>query len=154
MLAAAILLATTAPEFHNNAASSVELVRVEAHLFYKGTGRLSDNLLGRAEPFVGWNTIIGEGSADEIADDLVVEARLASVDGKEKIITGPVALVVRNGKGKLIGSRTWTNVLTSKDGTVVLPLWLNDVGCAGELKVSARYNGQTRTARLALDCGE
>jgi hypothetical protein len=132
----------------------VDLDRVEAHLFYKGTGRLSGDLLNRAEEFAGWNTIIGEGGAEEPADDLVVAARLTSHDGTEKYVAGPVVLAVRNSKGKIVGSRTWRGVLVSKDGAVVLPLWLNDVGCAGDLRFTARYNGKTKTGHLALDCGE
>jgi hypothetical protein len=61
---------------------------------------------------------------------------------------------VKDAKGKVVGRRAWHNVLTSKDGTVVLPLWLNDVGCAGQLNISASYNGATKTGRLELDCGE
>ena len=53
-----------------------------------------------------------------------------------------------------MGSRTWKGVLVSKGGAAVLPLWLNDVGCAGELRFTARYNGKTKTGHLALDCGE
>jgi hypothetical protein len=153
MVIAFLALAALAPE-GSDPAASVELDRVEAYLFYKGTGRLSDDLLNRVKEFAGWNAIIGEGDAEEPADDLVVAARLTSLDGTEKYVAGPVELSVRNGKGKVIGSRTWKGVLTSKDGAVVLPLWLNDVGCAGELKFTARYNGTTKAAHLALDCGE
>lgn len=151
LFALALALAADA---NSNAANSIELDRIEARLFYAGTGRLSDDLLGRSDPFIGWNTIIGEGSAEELADDLVIVARLRSVDGTEKIVDSPVEITVRNAQGKIVGSRTWRSVLTSKDGMVALPLWLNDVGCAGDLKFTARYNGKVKSGQLALDCGE
>jgi hypothetical protein len=153
MVIALLVLAAFAPE-GTDPPTSVTLDRVEARLFYEGTGRLSDDLLNRAKEFTGWNTIIGEGSAEEPANDLVVAVRLASLDGTEKYVAAPVKLAVRNVKGKVIGSRTWKGVLVSKDGAAVLPLWLNDVGCVGELKFTARYNGKTKTGHLALDCGE
>jgi hypothetical protein len=153
MVIALLALAALAPDGFD-APASVELDRIEAHLFYKGTGRLSADLLNHAEEFAGWNTIIGEGGAEELADDLVVAARLTSLDGTEKYVAGPVVLAVRNSKGEVVGSRAWKGVLVSKGGAVDLPLWLNDVGCAGELKFTARYNGKTKTGHLALDCGE
>jgi hypothetical protein len=33
-------------------------------------------------------------------------------------------------------------------------LWLNDVGCAGEIQVTATIGKSTRKSAISLDCGE
>jgi hypothetical protein len=138
----------------NPRTSTVRIDRLEARLYYEGSGRLSDNLLARAKAFTGWNTIIGEGDAEEIADDLLVAVRLTVDSQEQENIAGPVELTVQDASKKTIGKRTWKDVLTSKDGAVVLPLWLNDVGCAGILNVTARYGAKSVSNQIELHCGE
>ncbi|HEX9963625.1 MAG TPA: hypothetical protein VGB04_01425 [Allosphingosinicella sp.] len=50
---------------------SVPWARRDDHLFYENTGRLSKDISPPVE-FTGWNTVIGEGSAEDAADDLLV----------------------------------------------------------------------------------
>ena len=132
----------------------IESVYVEARLFYQDTGRLSDNLLVREKPFHGWNTIIGEGDTEEQADDLMVAVRLQTIAREENLIAGPVTLRVTDGSGKILGKRTWRTVLTSGQGGIVLPLWLNDVTCAGNVSMRATYGNKTAVGKLYLFCGE
>lgn len=135
--------------------SDVTLARLEARLFYMESGRLSEDLLGRAPPFNGWNTIIGEGDAEEKADDLLVSARMEVTGGAlHRLVDAPVSIIVRDAKGKLLGSRKWDHFLTSDRGVVVLPLWLNDATCAGELAIEARFQATVKRAKLHMECGE
>jgi hypothetical protein len=133
--------------------STVRLDRVELQLFYLGTGRLSENILDKAN-FAGWNVVIGAGDAEEPADDVLVTASLSSVDGGEKFIDAPAEMTVRSSKGKVLGLRRWSHFLVPKGGHVTLPLWVKDATCAGDLMVTARYNGTVKTGRVALVCGE
>lgn len=130
----------------------VRLGEIEAKLFYYQSGRLSDDVLNRDQPFIGWNTIIGAGDAEEAADDLLVLVPIFA-DG-EKSVDGPIELSVRDKKGKLLGRRHFGSMLTSSDGKAYLALWLRDVGCAGEMTFHARFREQRREATLALQCGE
>src|SRR5688572_28996874 len=96
---AAVALAQEPPA----TASMVDLERVEARLYYQHSGRLSDNLLGRDKEFVGWNTIIGEGDAEENADDLLVAVRVRAHEDEQTIIAGPVTLKVTDFQDKVLG---------------------------------------------------
>lgn len=51
---------------------------IQLRLFYKGSGRLSDDILSRKEEFVFHNTIIGEGDAVEAADDVLISVEMSA----------------------------------------------------------------------------
>jgi len=141
------------------AASHIEMSGIQARLFYSETGRLSDDLLARKKPFVFWNTIIGEGDAEENADDLLVSVTLSAgkfgaPEENERNVDGPLTIKATDEKGKLLGYRTFKNMLTGVGGSTTLGLWLNDVTCAGTVKVQARFAGQFRSAVLEMYCGE
>jgi hypothetical protein len=132
----------------------IEMSEIQARLFYSDTARLSDDLLARKKPFVFWNTIIGEGDAEENADDMLVSVTLRADEGNEQNIDGPVTIEATDEKGKVLGTRTARNLLTSPRGSTTVGLWLNDVTCAGAVTVQARYADQVKTAVLKMDCGE
>lgn len=128
-----------------------ELGEVRMHLFYNGTGRLSHDI-SPPNYFSGWNTIIGEGSAEEPANDLVIVAEVRA-DGHH-YIERPLRIVARSENGRLLGQRRFNAVLTSPAGRAYNALWLNDVGCAGEIRVTVTYGAQSRSETLTLACGE
>jgi hypothetical protein len=135
-------------------AAHIEMSDIQARLFYSETARLSDDLLARKKPFVFWNTIIGEGDAEENADDLVVSVTLRADEGNEQNIDGPLIIKAMDEKGKVLGTRIARNLLTSRRGSTTVGLWLNDVTCAGTVTIQARYAGQVKTAVLKMACGE
>ena len=145
MSLAALALAAAQP-----AAGTLGDIRM--HLFYQETGRLSPDISPPAT-FTGWNTGIGEGDAEEAADDLVVVVEVRA-DGHQFIET-PLRVVARGGEGnRVLAERRWDSVLTSEAGRAYLPLYLRDVGCAGEIRVTATFGSANRSETLTLDCGE
>ncbi len=141
------------------AAAHVELGDIQARLFYSETGRLSDDLLARKKPFALWNTVIGEGDAEENADDLLVSVTLnagkfGTPEENEQNVDGPLTIKATDEKGKVLGTRTFKNMLTGVGGSITLALWLNDVTCAGKVTVQARFAGQLKSAVLEMYCGE
>ena len=140
-LLAALLAPAAAP------APSVGAIRMQ--LFYEETGRLSKDIAPPAE-FAGWNTVIGEGSAEEAANDLLVTVEVRGPPGED---IGQLALVARSGK-KVIAQRRFDNLLTNVRGRTYKALWLNDVGCAGRIEVSATIGRAVKKSAISLDCGE
>ncbi len=142
-LLAALLAAPSPP-----AGPSVGAIRMQ--LFYEDSGRLSGNIAPPAE-FTGWNTVIGEGSAEESANDLLVlvEARIPPGAAMDQQLS-----VVARAKGKVLGQRRFDNLLTTTEGKTWKALWLADVGCAGRIEVTATIGRSTRKSAISLDCGE
>ena len=130
------------------AAPSVGAFRMQ--LFYEDSGRLSRDIAPPAD-FAGWNTIIGEGSAEEAANDLLVTVEVRGPPGE--FIEQPLTLVARVG-GKVLAQRRFDNLLTNGQGRTWKALWLADVGCAGRIEVTATIGRSTRKSAISLDCGE
>ena len=137
-----------------NAASTrgIDLGALRAYLWYEETGRLSENIAPPVE-FVTWNTIIGEGQAAEIANDILLTAEVLS-SGREENIDIPMVLEARDSSGRILASRTVDGMLTSSEGKAVKGLWVYDIGCSGEITFSARLGGLSRSVALNFPCGE
>jgi hypothetical protein len=120
-------------------------------LWYEATGRLSDNI-APPRTFALWNTIIGEGDAEEDANDVLFTVDLKS-DGEQNIPQA-LTLTATDSKGKVLAKRILPSLLTSKDGNATPGLWVRDVGCAGAVTFSAQLGANKRTVKLNFDCGE
>ena len=140
---AAMLIAASA-----QAAPAIADIRM--HLFYRASGRLSDDI-SPPRPFVGWNTLIGEGDAEEPADDLLVVVQVRS-EGEQYIET-PLHIVARGRGGRVIAERRIEGLLTT-DGANFSPMWLQDASCEGEVRVIATLGTQRVSETLSLACGE
>lgn len=123
---------------------------IRMHLFYQGTGRLSPDI-SPPNDFTGWNTVIGEGSAEESATDLLVVVEVRA--NGEHAVQRPLVVTARAGR-RVLGTRRFASTLTSSAGRAYLPLWLKDVGCAGTIRVDVSFGRERRTESLALNCGE
>jgi len=141
LLAALLAAAAPAP------APSVGAIRIQ--LFYEGTGRLSRDIAPPVD-FAGWNTVIGEGSAEEAANDLLVTVEVRGPPGED---VGQLSLVARSGR-KVIAQRRFDHLSTTVQGRTWKALWLNDVGCAGRIEIVATIGRATKTSAISLDCGE
>jgi hypothetical protein len=153
MMTVAVALAAT-PAAAQETTAQVVLGPLTAQLYYKLSGKLSDNLLARKEPFSGWNTVIGEGDAEEPAEDLLVSVTISSASGEESFLEDKLALWVTDAKGKILARREFDGVLVPYQGSVANPLWVGNIGCAGKLTMHARLRGEEKRAELRLDCGE
>jgi hypothetical protein len=153
------LAVPTAVLAQSGPSESVTLGDIEVRLFYKETGRLSENILGRKTEFVFHNAVIGEGDAEEAADDILVSVRMSAgkfgtAEDNHKYVDAPVEIIARDGRGKVLGRRIHQGILTSYKGSEHKVLWLNDVTCAGEVTITATYAGKSKSARLVMGCGE
>jgi hypothetical protein len=131
----------------------IDLGPIMVRLWYTGTGRLSGNIAPPAK-FEAWNTLTGAGQAEEPADDALVTVDVIATSGKEENITVPLTIVARDTKGKLLGQRRITNILTSSTGHAVHAMWLRDVTCAGTVSVEASIGPVRRATRVSFACGE
>lgn len=155
-LAALVLgfASASAAEPAKSGAATASIGGIQARLWYNFSGKLSDDLLARKDPFVGWNTVIGEGSAAEPATDLLIDVTVRGNGADEQSIDDPLEIRVTDKTGKTLASRRLAYMLLPAEGALHNPLWLRDVGCAGKLTIQARFRKQVKTASLALDCGE
>jgi hypothetical protein len=129
----------------------IESIRVQ--LYYELSGTLSANIAPPAN-FTGWNTVIGEGDAKEAAQDVLVSVQLGS-DGSDGFLTDrPLLITARNGKGKVIGTRSASAILVPYRGTVSTALWLRNATCAGKIGIEAQLGKQVRRTSVTLHCGE
>jgi len=133
-------------------AAPITMGAIKARWFYYHTGELSRDILAEDGTYSGWNTVIGEGPAGEPADDLLVLVPVRT--SGEQFSDVVLDVTVKGEKGKLVGHRKFAGILTGASGLAEMPLWLNDVGCAGPITIEARLGKQRRTATLTLACGE
>jgi hypothetical protein len=129
----------------------VTLGDIRMHLFYAETGRLSPDISPPNE-FAAWNTVIGGGAAEEQADDLAVVVELRS-DGDQPV-RQPLVITAQNARGRMLGQRRFVDGLTGENGRAYYMLYLPNVGCAGEIRVTATFGRHVRRETLALNCGE
>ena len=132
-------------------ARNVEIAEIRMHLFYRQSGRLSDDI-SPPRQFTGWNTVIGEGDAEEPAEDLLVVVEMRGGAGEEYIET-PLRIVVRGRENRVIAERNFDTLLSSQRGVSHSPVWLQDVPCEGEIRVTASFGDQTSSESVSLDCG-
>jgi len=130
---------------------AVTIDHIGAQLLYASTGALSADIAPPAK-FSGWNTVIGEGDAKGPATDVLISVTLKTA-GEQMNLDSPVSVSARSGAGKVLAQRTFGHVLVDR-GKAVLFLLLPDATCAGKVTITAALGRQTRSATLALDCGE
>ena len=128
---------------------------IRAHLFYNGSATFSENIIDNQDPgFVLWNTIIGEGWAEQASNSTLVVVEVAGLAGS----SGPdreVKVTVKEGGSDKLSKTTRLGVL-DQDGKYHVPFWLYDTGC-GQIRIRAELLGQTRDVmekRIPFRCGE
>jgi hypothetical protein len=127
------------------------IANLKVRLCYEETGRLSENIAPPIK-FALWNTIIGEGDAEEHANDALFTIDIRS-DGDQNI-PQPLTMTVTDKRGKILASRTTRNILTGEKGSATAALWVRDVGCAGSVTFTAAMGTSKRSTHLDFNCGE
>lgn len=149
--ACASLLAGSAQLHAAGAPVRATVANPAVRLWYESTGRLSDNIAPPRD-FTLWNVIIGEGSAEEPANDALFTVEVRT-QGQQNVSL-PLTLSATDAKGKVLATRTLRGVLTSDAGRMTAALWVREVGCAGAVAFVAQMGASRQTARLNFDCGE
>jgi hypothetical protein len=129
----------------------VAIAHIGAQLLYSNSGALSRDIAPPAT-FSGWNTVIGEGDAKGSATDVLVSVALTSPTNQLNVET-PLFISARSAAGKVLAQRKITNILID-NGKAFEFLLLPDATCAGKVTITATLGQQSRSAALALDCGE
>jgi len=131
-----------------------KITAIEARLFDPDKGEFTADVLEDGL-FVGWNTFMREGNGGYGRGDALVLVRLQlpNRDGRNFIIDGPLTITAQK-SGKLLARRRFTQITLLNGNEVNRALYLQDIGCAGDVIVRAELGGQTKTARLHLECGE
>jgi hypothetical protein len=133
------------------AAPDAQIERISAQLYYESTGTLSRDVMA-APYFTLFNTVIGEGDAQEPANDVLISVSMA-VPNADANLTGTLVLTVKDDKGKVLAKRTMPGLLAI-GGHVHKGVFLHDVGCIGDLSIEARYGTQKKTGTVPMTCGE
>jgi len=157
LLIAASFAAQAQPQSSNRETrppSALQAARIgvmRAYLYYEETGRLSANIAPPQE-FTAWNTIIGGGDAEEIANDLIVNVELLT--NGEQNVSEPLRIVARAPDGRVIAQRTFDSFLTSTQGRAFKMLLIPNSTCLGRITVTASIAEQARELVMDFDCGE
>ena len=130
---------------------SVQLGDIKAHLYYEETGRFSPNIL-KIRDFSLWNTCIGEGSAEEIANDVFVAVELIS--NGELNVKMPLKIAAKDENGRVVADRIFNDILTSSRGRISKGILLRDVGCGGSVTIDVTFGKQNRRTKLDFFGGE
>jgi hypothetical protein len=138
------LIAAAALAAQPPAPAAATLGNIRMHLFYRARGELSEDV-SPPNQFAGWNTLFE-------ADDMVVVAEVRTT--AEQHIEQPLRIVARGRNHRVLAQRTYRSILTSSEGRAYLPLYLNDVACAGDVQVTVTFGRQSRAETLTLECGE
>lgn len=130
----------------------IALAGLHAYLLGGFSGTLSDDLLARPEPFIGWNTPIGEGDALEAASDLLVVVDLSATG--EVFVDEPLEIWLEDEAGDEFARRRIDGLLTSGEGKAAFALYAPDSTCKGTITIHAKFRGDEKSGTLQLQCGE
>lgn len=132
-----------------------KIAGIEVRFFDPNKGEFTANVLNEDGRFSGWNTFMTEGNSGYNRGDalVVVKLQLPNRNGRNFVIDGPLTIAARNG-GKILARRRFTRIDLMEGNQVTRALYLEDIGCTGEIAVSAELAGQTKAARLIMSCGE
>jgi hypothetical protein len=133
------------------APAKVTLDSIRVQFLYDLTGGLSEDVAPPSK-FAIWNTVIGEGSAKEPADDVLVGVLMRS-DAPDAITTQTLSVTVRKAGGKVLATHAFPGLILSH-GRVVKSILLHDAACAGPVTIEAVYGAQRKVTKLDLACGE
>jgi hypothetical protein len=134
------------------ATGTLSIERVQARLFYAHTGTLSQPIDSK---FALWNTIIGEGDAQEPSDQTLIEVIIQGTPGSY-VPKARVDLTVTNSDtGKLIVRKSSEVGVLSKLGKFHVAFWLAGTGCQ-PLAIKATLHGTTTSSltKIPFACGD
>lgn len=133
------------------AAAEPAIGKIEARLFYEASGRLSDNIAPPAEIAL-FNTVIGEGGAEEPAGDVLVAVTVAGEAGS--FVETPLTIrVVAIDDGSVLAERKIEGLLLSAQGSVTRAVFVPDSTCRA-FRIEAAIGESKASAEIPFVCGE
>lgn len=152
MLRAAAAAALVFAAASGASAAAAKIAKIEAHLFYEYTGRLSANVAPPAE-FSFWNTVIGEGSAEEAANDVLITVTV-SAEPDSYLDADALTITVFNTDDKsVVAERSFTGLLIPMTGSTTKAIYVTDTTCRS-LEVVATLGASTLSNTIPFACGE
>ena len=133
------------------AAAEPAIGKIEAHLFYEASGRLSDDIAPPAEVSL-FNTVIGEGGAEEPASDVLVAVTVTGEAGA--FVETPLTIkVVAADDGTVLAERKIEGLLLSAQGSVTRAVFVPDSTCRA-FRIEAAIGKAKAAADIPFVCGE
>ena len=150
LAAAAIMFA--APACLAEESTPVAVTGIRVMLFYEYSGRFSPDIAPPADVSL-WNTVIGEGSAEEPASDYVVIVDLAGPQGA--YIEKPVLTIAvkSKGDGKVLAQREASGLLFNVEGKASRVLFVTEATCI-PAAITAIAGKSRKTIDMEFNCGE
>lgn len=142
-------LALTGVAHAETTEAAPEVAGVEAMLLYEQSGKMSVNLAGNGY-FTAFNSVIGEGSAQENASDMVIRAVIKAPEQTFSKI--PLVITVYDNKGRVIQQRKIESLLLEK--TTHRTMLLENGSCVGEITLEAKMGKSVKRETLNMMCGE
>lgn len=131
---------------------AVKIDNIRAHLFYEHMGRLSKSI-ALPTSFSGFNTMIGEGDAEEPAQDLLIVVELSGP--KNAYIKRPLTIIVSHPGGNRPSSkREFKEGLSfGESGKIAKALYVENATCS-PLRAAASIGASTKQIVIDFRCGE
>lgn len=131
---------------------AVKIDQIRAHLFYERSGRLSKNIAPPAS-FGGFNTMIGEGDAEEPAQDVLIVVELSGP--KDELVQRPLTITVSHPGGKRPPSKREfkDGLLFGESGKVAKAMYAENATCS-PMRVAASMGASTKQIAIDFKCGE
>jgi hypothetical protein len=128
---------------------------MEVRLFNTAKATFTENVLDGDRYWGGWNTFMGEGNGGYGRGDALVLVRIAPVhpDNGYSYVDGTLTISAFQ-KGKLLAQRRFNRIGLPSGEAASRTLYLEDIGCSGDIDIKAEYDDQIERARLSLACGE
>jgi hypothetical protein len=131
--------------------TAVTIDDIQVHLFLEISGALSKNVAPPAAPAL-WNTIIGEGDAEEPANDFLVVVHLSGAPGKF-VKQSLIVTVGRAGEKKPISERRFETLLFGPEGKLTKPVFVTNATCA-PVRITASTGSIRKSTNVDFRCGE
>ncbi len=131
-------------------AATPTIDKVEAKLFYQGSGTLSVNVATGSNVAL-WNTMIGAGDVEEPASDTLAIVTIAA--DPDSYIETPLTIEVTDNEGKVLVTRTITGLLVGESGKVSRAVFVQDSTCT-PLTITATFGTSTSSTAVHFACGE
>lgn len=130
-----------------------KIASVKAYLFYNHSGSFSENVIDNPD-FVFWNTIIGEGSAKEPSEAVLVDVVIEGPPGSYE--PRSVELSATDASGSILKKSLDIGILSDK-GEYHAGFWLYETGCV-PVRLTVKILGQSGEVKIIKEipfaCGE